>query len=424
MLDKKTGLLYIKKRSTYEVLTYIIFLFPFIMAFLLEFLHLPSFVKYSVDVMYLIALFLMNNGKNTLIQKEHTAFVAFVVSFLLYSLFTYLFNFQSPFYFLWGVRNNFRFYIVFLLYIVAFDEDDALGFLKLMDYLFWLNAIVSVFQFFILGYRQDFLGGIFGVDRGCNAYTILFFSIVIGKSFLLFMNKNESAVVCFTKCGLSLVIAAMAELKFYFVLFVLILLSCTAMTRFSFRKAFVLIVAAWLLMFSGLLLPMIFGEKTARTPENIWKMITATNYATTRDLGRFTAIPTIARDYLTDWSGRLFGMGLGNCDTSSFDICNSEFYKSHSYLNYNWFSSAFLFLETGIIGLLTYLSFFVICFVSAFRRMKRKEANELFCRLCMLMSLPIWLRICRKMNSFSFLKLTLQKDSENSIRHSKMQRHL
>lgn len=393
MLDKKTGLLYIKKRSTYEVLTYIIFLFPFIMAFLLEFLHLPSFVKYSVDVMYLIALFLMNNGKNTLIQKEHTAFVAFVVSFLLYSLFTYLFNFQSPFYFLWGVRNNFRFYIVFLLYIVAFDEDDALGFLKLMDYLFWLNAIVSVFQFFILGYRQDFLGGIFGVDRGCNAYTILFFSIVIGKSFLLFMNKNESAVVCFTKCGLSLVIAAMAELKFYFVLFVLILLSCTAMTRFSFRKAFVLIVAAWLLMFSGLLLPMIFGEKTALTPENIWKMITATNYATTRDLGRFTAIPTIARDYLTDWSGRLFGMGLGNCDTSSFDICNSEFYKSHSYLNYNWFSSAFLFLETGIIGLLTYLSFFVICFVSAFRRMKRKEANELFCRLCMLMSVVCFIMV-------------------------------
>ena len=55
-------------------------------------------------------------------------------------------------------------------------------------------------------------------------------------------------------------------------------------------------------------------------------------------------------------------------------------------MNYNWFSSAFLFLETGYIGLIAYLSFFVICFICAVRQLK-KGANELFCRISMIISI-------------------------------------
>lgn len=393
MLERRTGLLYIKKRPIQEVFTGIVFIFPFIMAFLLEFLHLPSFIKYSIDIMYIGALLLASAGRSTYIRKKHAPFVIFTVVFFLYTLFVYLFNFQSPFYYLWGVRNNFRLYIAFFLYCVIFDEEDALGCLKLMDVLFWVNALISVFQFFVMGYRQDYLGGIFGVEKGCNAFTIIFFSIVVGKSLLLFMNKQQQAWLCFIKCGVSLVIAAMAELKFYFLLFIVILCFSAVMTRFSFRKVVLLSAAAGVLMFSSLLLPVLFGESRTLSWENILETITATNYATSKDLGRFTAIPTISRDILTDWFGRIFGMGLGNCDTSSFDICNSEFYQTHSYLNYNWFSSAFLFLETGYIGLLTYLSFFVMCFFLARKQMKMKDSNELFCRISMMMSVVCFIMV-------------------------------
>lgn len=387
MHENRKGLIYIKKRSVPEWFTYIIFIFPFIMAFLLEFLSLPSFVKYIVDLIYICGILSVSVRKNTALSKKLTPFVIFAVVFLLYTFIVYLFNFQSPFYYLWGVRNNFRFYIAFILFAIFFDEADAAGCLRLMDILFWVNAVISAFQFFVMGYRQDYLGGIFGTENGCNASTIIFFSIVVGKSLLLFMNKQQGAVQCFLKCGTSLLIAAMAELKFYFVLFVFILCFAAVTTRFSFRKVVLLIAASLLLMFSSMLLPLLFGDSRTLTWENLIETITATNYATTRDLGRFTAIPTISEHYLTDWLSRAFGMGLGNCDTSSFAICNSEFYQSHSYLNYNWFSSAFLFLETGYIGLITYLSFFVICFVLARNNLKRKKSNELFGRISMLMSL-------------------------------------
>ncbi len=385
MLEKSNRLLYIKKRSAQEIFVFAIFFFPFIMAFLLEFLKLPSFVKYIADAMYVGGVLLAVSGRSAYIRKKHAPFVLFTVALLIFTFIVYLFNFQSPLYYLWGVRNTFRFYAAFVLFAVAFDCDDVSGCLKFMDIVFWLNAVLSFFQFFVLGYRQDYLGGVFGVDRGCNSYTIIFFAVVLTKSLLDFMNKQEKTWVCFLKCVISLLIAAMAELKFFFILFVIILLLCTAMTKFSFRKAFVLAAGALLLMFSGSLLSMIFGESRALTLENIFNLITASNYATAKDLGRFTAIPTIARDFLTSPLKFLFGLGLGNCDTSSFEFFNSEFYRSHSYLNYNWFSSAMLFLETGIIGLTSYLAFFVMCFVFA-RRQIKKGANELFCRIGMVMS--------------------------------------
>lgn len=387
MQTNHKGLVYIKKRNFPEVLVTLIFMFPFIMAFLLEFLKIPSFIKYTVDAMYLFAFLFINFRKNTLLKRKLAPFAIFILSFFFYALLVYLFNFQSPFYFLWGVRNNFRFYISFLLFATVFSEDDIHGFLKFTDVIFWVNAAVTAFQFFVLGLRQDYLGGIFGVEKGCNAFTIIFLIIAVGKSLLLFMGKEQNAVKSFVKCGVSLLIAAMAELKFFFVLFVIILVFSAVMTKFSFRKVVLLIAAAALLMGSSLLLPVIFGENRALTIENIIETITATNYSTAKDLGRFTAIPTISRNFLTGFFDKLFGMGLGNCDTSSFAICNSPFYQSHSYLNYNWFSSAFLFLETGYIGLLAYMSFFVICYFLARRYMKQGSSNPLFCRMSMLMSL-------------------------------------
>ena len=53
-------------------------------------------------------------------------------------------------------------------------------------------------------------------------------------------------------------------------------------------------------------------------------------------------------------------MGLGNCDTAGYSFLVTPFYKQYAYLNYHWFSIAFLFLETGFLGLAMYYGFFVL----------------------------------------------------------------
>ena len=54
----------------------------------------------------------------------------------------------------------------------------------------------------------------------------------------------------------------------------------------------------------------------------------------------------------------LFGFGMGNCDTSSYNFLQSDFFKKYEYLHYRWFSHAWIYLEQGILGILGVFLFF------------------------------------------------------------------
>ena len=379
--------LIIKKRNSSEFFTYIIFIMPFFLSFLQDFLGFPGFVKYLIDVCWLGALVSLVFTKRAYIKKEIIPAVFVITMFFLIAFVVYLFNFQSPFYLLWGIRNNLRFYIAFMAFIMYFNEDDTKSCFKFMDIFFWINTIVVFFQFFIFGYEQDYLGGIFGVEKGCNAYLIIFFVVMITRTILNYFNGNENTFSCFLKCGIILLISVMAEMKVFFIMFVVIIILASVITRFSWKKVFLYIVSSFLILIAAALIVEIFGENRAISIDNIIDLIFATNYSSSRDLGRFTAIPTISSRFLTEPLEKLFGFGLGNCDTSAFSICNTPFYRSYSYLNYNWFSSAFLFLETGYVGLFLYLLFFVVVFFLAYKRLKSEHSNKLFCQMGMIMSI-------------------------------------
>ncbi len=386
-MQSNSGLLYIKKRSIPECLTYVILIMPFFLSFLQSFLGLPGLVKYIIDACWMVALLSMVLTKKIYLKRDVSPAVYIFVAFFSLAIIVYLFNFQSPFYFLWGIRNNLRFYIAFLAFTVYFCEEDMKNCLKFMDIFFWVNTAVVFYQFFVLGYEQDYLGGIFGVEKGCNAYLIVHFAIVSTKAILSYFDDKESAISCFAKCGIILLISVMAELKFFFVMFVLILVASSIITKFSFKKVFLYIISFFFIMVASVWIVDLFGENRAIDLDSIIDLIFASNYATSRDFGRFTAIPTIDKYYLTEPLEKIFGLGLGNCDTSSFAICNTPFFKSHQHLNYTWFSSAFLFLETGYIGLALYLLFFVVIFFLAFKKLHQGNANKLFCQMSMIMSM-------------------------------------
>lgn len=367
----------LRRHTTPEYLTYLLCVFPFFLAMLIQLLGLPGLLKYVMDVAWCMLFIMMYIHPKVYIKKKHVVFICVIGCFFLYTLLGYLFHYQSAIYYLWGFRNNFRYYVAFLAFITYFKERDVKFLLKLMDTLFWVNVVVSFIQFFVLDYRQDYLGGIFGVERGCNGHSLLFFGIVVSRSVLSYMNGQEKTLPCFMKAALSLVIAAMAELKMYFVVFIIILAMSSLLTKFSFRKFCLMLVAAILVMLSVSLLSSLFGSNNKLSLERIIQLTTASNYATTEDLGRLTAIPRISKTILTDLPSKLFGMGLGNCETSSFEICNTPFFKAHSHLHYTWFTSACLFLETGYVGLGIYLSFFVTCFFKSLKHMKTEDGNLL-----------------------------------------------
>ena len=384
---KSYGKLYIEKKSAQEWMVFLIIILPFIFAPLTEVFGLPGFISFSLDLLLVCLCGIMLAGRYFSVKKNIRPLVILVSAFFVYTFIVYGFNFQSPFYYLWGLRNNFRFYIAFFVFTVYIREEAAISFLKLFDILFWVNFAASLIQFFFLGVNQDNLGGIFGVGGGTNGYTLLFFCIVISKSLLDTFNGQGKAYSCILKIVASIVIAAMAEMKFYYIAFILILIITAFLTRFS-KKKLVLILLSIVGVFAGVaLLSFLFDEfESFVSLDSILEIATKENYSSQKDVNRLSAIFTLAKDYVTTLPERLFGMGLGNCDTSELSIFNSHFYQTHSYLHYTWFSSAMLFLETGLIGIALYISFFVICILFARKKLREQAGNKLFCQLAIVIA--------------------------------------
>ena len=54
----------------------------------------------------------------------------------------------------------------------------------------------------------------------------------------------------------------------------------------------------------------------------------------------------------------IFGIGLGSAIDNQFPFLDTSFFNKYRYLNFNWFSFQNLFLQTGWLGIILYVSFF------------------------------------------------------------------
>lgn len=381
-----TRLLHLEKKPMPYWLIIWICAIPLLWGLLFQLLALPDFVKYTADVAWVILVFLMIGMGSIRIEKKLAPLAILVVFLFLYTVIMYIFNYQSLLYFLWGMRNNFRFYVLFFAVATYVQERDVNRMFQFLDLLFWINFPITLVQYFMLGFERDDLGGIFGTNVGVNSFTILFFTIVLSRSLLRYMEREERFIFCGAKCAVALFISALAELKFFFVFFLIILVMATLLTSFSWRKFFVFLVCALLVSFASSLLVSLFGFEDFMSFESVWQNATQAHYSSDKTVNRLSAIPTLANTVVSDWNDRWFGMGLGNCDTSSFEICNTPFYRTYGYLRYHYFSIAMLFLEVGYVGLLLYVAFFTLCAVLIWRRIRRGLCNPLYGRIALIMA--------------------------------------
>ena len=209
--------LYIKKRSLSEVMLFMVFVIPLVSQFLIEIFKIPSVITYFIDAALIVFVVILILRKSFIFSKELTPFSCVILLFLTYTLVVYIFKFQSPFYYFWGVRNYFRFYVAFFAFVLMMNKNKADSYLKILDMLYWVNAVVIAVQI-VMGYRQDYLGGIFGVQKGCNGSLLVFLTLVVAKSLLNFMSEKERITLCLLKSGIALIIASFSELKIFFFL--------------------------------------------------------------------------------------------------------------------------------------------------------------------------------------------------------------
>lgn len=363
-----------------------IFFFPAAQAFLTELLPIPDAIKFLCDGFLVLLLLKLFSQRFTKIDNYSMPFVVIVGLFFFITLVGYLFNYQSVFYYLWGLRNNIRMFVAFFAFAYLADWEDAKGWIKALDVLFVINFAVVILQYFS-GYGQDYIGGIFGTSKGCNGSLLIFLCIVFAKTILSFMRGEEKMSKCIFVSVASLLVSTLSELKMFFILFILILFMASFMTAHSIKKTLFFAFGAVLVVLFGTLLTVLYKDFTDFLSfDSLIKALTDTGYATDEDIGRFTALPVISQRFLPGFFRKLFGLGLGNCDSSSLSMFNTPFFESHQTVHYSYFSYAFLFLETGFIGLALYASFFVASFFVSRKLKKLEMADEFACQMSIILS--------------------------------------
>lgn len=349
---------------------------------------------YLSDLSLILSLLLLVMKTSLVSQRVPFLWLSVILFFLVGTL-SFLMNSGNFLHYLWGLRNYYRFFIFFFLCVHYFQRRDSEWCINLIIKSYVFHIMVTLIQF-ALGYRQDFLGGIWGIEAGSNGglniYLVALFCLIIRN----YHQKKISSGQLIFYLGTMCINAALSELKFYFVEISILAIVYIVISKPSIRS---------LRMILGLITVIICGIYVMNiyfpafsgffTLDNLMMLMTNTDstYSSAFDVGRLSVFTKLT-PIIQNWSGKnsvWFGIGLGNADySSSFRFLSSVFYYYYQHTNYTWFSLAYLFIETGYLGILSYLSFFVSIFLSSLSRFRRNKSEEylltiLFSIGCMLL---------------------------------------
>lgn len=355
--------------------------YNFIVKFAIESLGIPSAANYVTDVITVLIVF-MAIKKLTHEKGSHSLKLpmAIVIIFFVTTILGLFMNNQSIFLYVWGIRNNFRFYGFFFGCAVLLKKKDIDFILKALMYISLVNILFCVFQFNIQHLSIDNLGGIFGTNVGVNIYLNTFMCITTAIAIVRFMNKKTSVFMVLITIVSNVYIAAIGEIKVFYIELIVIVICVILFSKPNKKTILILICSTFGIYFGIQLFYSIFPNW-----ENFFsieKIIsTGQYYASSNDLGRFSATSRVTDMFLKgDLSKFLFGLGLGSAETSQISMFSSQFYNDYgAVLHYTWLSQAFLLIETGWIGLVSVFAFFISVAYSCIKIRIKKPVYQDYC---------------------------------------------
>lgn len=339
-------------------------------------LGMSSSIQYLNDFAWVILLlYIVKNKFWTRLKYQGFSGVLYAIgAYVLICYLSAILNFVDPFLTIWASRNLIRFIVFFLSVVVFLEENDISEIFNKLLWIQIINFIIALYQYYVLGLHMDTLGGIFGHGNGAALNT--FQAMVLAYFLCGYLQKKQPAYKVATILLTSLLIAALAEEKAYFVYLIVVVAGSVIINRPSFKT--VIIVAA-------VLCAVPIGINILATVNDSWNLEVLTNMTravqyldTSYGLSRTNPFPQIqSRFFNNSLLKDLFGIGFGaseNCDAAS--IFTSEFYNRYAYLQYFDFTHQKKFLETGYLGFGSFLMIIVMCIVTPLKHILQNKDND------------------------------------------------
>lgn len=325
-------------------------------------LRLSTAIFYLCDVVNILLMIFMTKNlhlisKNSLYKWLFRVFI----SILIFVLINQVFNFVPIALALWGDRNFLRFYILFFC-VLAFCEKQDID--DIMNSFYWLqifNGLFGAYKYGVLGLQEDaFGGGMFLNGSGMCLFCVLVTVYYMNR----YLEKRSGLFKMLMMLFISMFLAVIAEEKFLMLTGMFGIILTFFMSRMNYRKIIMGISGVCTIVLAITILKNVVPD-SFKILTNISSL---TEYASmTHDTGyripRLGAFTTIEELFMKSEFSKWIGLGLGNCDTSSFSFLESDFYQKYGQYNYRWFTHQWTYLEMGRIGFALYLLFFVLILI-------------------------------------------------------------
>lgn len=384
-------IVHIKKNYNVKLCYFLLCFTLFIGFFLFNFEMSQSFLYFGDFILLILLTVNIKAFYRTIISKELLLTTLIIILLFLWGIFLCLLNGISIYRVFWSIRNWGRFFIFFFLCVSVLKKQYIKNILKFTKIIFNFNVLIVIIQYVFFNdiYSRDEMNGIFGRNTSSVFLTItLIFLALTTAQFISNNIKLTSYIIDIIKV---LIVSILAELRVIPV--TLLLMICCAYLfsgSFTIKKLLKLIFLIGIL-FCGISLfssALRYFYPDTSMKYDFYSIIQAAStkggYGYSGGVDRLTFIPVINNLVYNSDKIRFSGIGLGNAEYSIYSILCSPFYnyygESLRYLN---FSSSMIYIETGLIGLVLYSSFFIsilIVFVNKFKSWSwnRKKKNKLF----------------------------------------------
>lgn len=336
-------------------------------------------IYYLTDV-FNIVLF-VGLLKKKIHEKQKRSYLSFfyllVLVYIFWTIIGGIINYSNIVLHLWSFRSYFS-TILFFIECVSFEHLDDVRFL---DKLIWLNFAICIVEI-ALGYRQDLVGGVYGVVRGqVNGPLNILLIIIFSKTIVQYINKEISMLNILFVGISSLIVATFAELKIFYVEIAIIFVIASLVTKFSLKKLVLIILGTIGILVAIKVSLLIFPEmdKNMFTPSFMWSYLTNPGGYVGQfshnagDVNRL-AFWDKCVDLFDNKFDFLFGFGIGNCDQIEILGLKSDMYMRYGNLHYYMFPLPMILLQQGVIGMILYIMLFIAIFVAVLRKY-RTEYN-------------------------------------------------
>ncbi len=336
-------------------------------------------IKYILDILNLFFLFTMLKQKRRLDAVNIGILVFYIILTISGSL-VMLVNADiwetNILCWILDCRNLLRFPVFLIVCNMLLREKDVEFLFKGMLLLQPLNTLLIIYQYFtveVWAYwmRGDNLNGFFGTRVGGNQYLNVFLLAVTVIAYAMWKWKRIGTrwfLVCIGTCLLD---AALAELKVYIVEIILVLIlfwvtekKWKRITRSQILRGmgflFIAVIGLYFMVqMLYKLYPIFDGSLSLKKMISI--VADDSGYTGSGDLNRLNAVSGVFQNVFGgDILKGLFGLGIGSAHTGGG---MTRFARIYFDMHYSWFSSSYMFVETGFFGLILYMGTFFYYYV-------------------------------------------------------------